>query len=108
MISLILIWVASFLNAFMDALENENFGESIFKKWDKRFWYKRESWKWAKKIGGYHLDGWHLAKSLMIVTLCLSIVFYSQMFNWWIDFLIYGIVWNGSFVFFYHKIFKVK
>lgn len=103
MISLILIIIAAICNAVMDVLENENFHTSIFMNKNQRFWYKRESWKYAKMIGGYRLDAWHLFKSAMVVLLITAIVFYSPMYGW-IDFIIYGIAWNIVFNFFYNNV----
>lgn len=108
MISLTLIAAAAIFNALMDAFENENFYESIFKHWNAKFWYKRESWIYAKRLGGYKFDAWHIFKSLMVISLCLAVVLYQPVFKWWIDFLIAGAVWNVVFVLFYHKIFKIR
>lgn len=102
----------------MDAWENENFFESIFKKWDQRFWYKRESWKHAKKIFGYRIDGWHLAKTCMII--CFGAAVYTEQFsqqiwhtasivlNIVIDVCVMGMLWNLGFRLFYHNLFGVK
>jgi hypothetical protein len=118
MISLSFVLIASFFNACMDSFENENYYESIFKSWDIKFWYKRESWKYAKKIFGYHVDGWHLAKSLMII--CVALAMYTEQFsnqiwhtnilllNIGIDITIMGIIWNLGFNLFYHHIFRIK
>lgn len=118
MISLVFIGLASFFNACMDAWENENYFESIFKHWDQKFWYKRVSWQYVSKIFGYHLDGWHLAKSAMII--CIGGAIYTEQFsnqiwhttstllNIGIDILIMGIIWNLGFTLFYHHIFRVK
>lgn len=118
MISLLFILMASLFNSCMDAWENENYFESIFKNWDQKFWYKRESWKYAHKIFGYHLDGWHLAKTSMIICLCAAI--YTEQFsnqvwhtphlilNIFIDILVAGILWNLGFKLFYHHLFKIK
>ena len=70
--SLVFFILAAVFNAIMDKLENENFYTSVFKNLNEKFWYKRESWKYAKKIFGYKIDGWHLAKSAMIICLCLA------------------------------------
>jgi hypothetical protein len=88
---LILIILAAFLNAVMDLLENENFSSSVFKHLNPRWWYKRESWKYAKKILGWKYDGWHVAKSLMIFCICTMIS--SSIIQW----VLYGILWNISF-----------
>lgn len=118
MISLIFVVLASFFNSCMDAWENENYFESIFKHWDQKFWYKRESWKYSRRLFGYHLDGWHLAKSSMII--CIAGAIYTEQFSkqiWHtgqlvldigIDIVIMGILWNLGFNLFYHLLFKVK
>jgi hypothetical protein len=108
MISFIFISLAAICNAFMDAFENENFYESIFRNRNAKFWYKRESWKYAPKIFGWKFDAWHLFKTLMIVCICTAIVAYDRVFSWWLDFLIVGALWNIFFVLFYHKIFRIK
>ena len=90
----------------MDSIENEHVHDTIFYDWDQDFWWKRESWNKAKKIFGYKIDGWHLCKSAMIVCLILGAVMYSPIFNEFIDFLIFGAVWNITFVIFYSKLFK--
>lgn len=118
MISLLFVLLGAFFNSCMDAWENENYFESIFKDWDQRFWYKRESWKYARKVFGYHIDGWHLAKSSMIVSIAFAI--YTEQFsnqiwhtniNWlnvFIDVLVASVIWNLGFNLFYHILFKVK
>lgn len=37
--------------------------------WDPKFWDAIISWKYAKKIGGYKLDSFHLSKSSSILLL---------------------------------------
>jgi len=107
MISLILIIIAAFLNSVMDRLENENFHVSVFKNLNQNFWYKRVSWKYAKKIFGWKLDAWHYAKSLMIISICLAVALYNP-FIPVIDFIIFGIAWNTTFNLFYNHILKSK
>lgn len=108
MISALFILIACFFNAIMDALENENYYESIFSEWDKNFWYKRYSWKSSVKILGYRLDGWHLCKSGMIVCFCVAVISYSPMVSEFIDLLIFGAIWNVGFNLFYHRLFGVR
>lgn len=112
MISLFFWILAAFFNAVMDATENENFYESIFRGKDQRFWYKRESWKYAKKVFGYKIDAWHLSKSAMIICFVLTAIFFDLPVKKWHDVVLYiavgGITWNLSFWLFYHKIFGVK
>lgn len=105
MLTLILISLAAVCNAVMDILENENFSSSIFRNLDPKFWYKRESWKYAKRVFGWKFDGWHVFKSLMITLLMLAIVFYKPIFGW-IDFIVFGLMWNLTFSFAY-KMFKL-
>lgn len=103
----ILIAVMAFLNACMDAFENENYFESIFKTWEQKFWYKRVSWQYAKKLGGYKLDSWHIAKSLMVI--CIAFLPFCEFWgSWWVIVLIVGAVWNLTFTLFYHLVFKIK
>jgi len=103
-----ILWcLAAMFNALMDRVENENFHVSIFSKLNQKFWYKRESWKYAKKLFGYKFDAWHLSKSLMIVLILLSIYFY-QPFLPIIDLIVLGTLWNLTFNLFYNYIFKTQ
>lgn len=112
MITAIFILLAAFFNAVMDATENENFYESIFKQLPVQFWYKRESWKHVKKVLGYRTDAWHLSKSLMILCFAGAIISFSWPVEKWQDvafyLAIYGIIWNVAFWLFYTVLFKVK
>jgi len=100
--TLVLVAIAAVFNAAMDMLENENYHSSIFAKWDQAFWYKRESWKTARRIRGYKIDGWHLAKSAMIVTLALAIAGHEHAAPALLEILLIGLVWNLSFNAAYH------
>ena len=104
MISLFLVILAAIFNAIMDTLENENFYSSWFGNLNERFFYKRISWKYAKKIGGYKLDAWHLAKSCMILSMAGAVVVHNG--HGWMPFVYIGIVWNLTFNLFYNKVFK--
>ena len=106
MISFILILLAAICNAIMDVLENENFSSSVFKNLNPKWWYKRESWKYAKKVFGWKYDGWHVFKSTMIVLIMLAIVLYQPIFNPVLDFILLGGIWNSTFSFIY-KLLKV-
>jgi hypothetical protein len=99
------VFIAAVLNALMDRVENENFSSSVFKNLNQKFWYKRESWKYAKKVFGWKFDAWHVAKSLMIISLAFAIVLYTPIF-WVVDVMIIGAIWNGTFNIFYNRIFK--
>ena len=106
--SYLFIFFAAFFNACMDAWENENYFESIFKNWNQKKWYKRVSWQYAKKIFGYRLDGWHGAKSCMIICLMVAVILFKPHHQLWVHFISMGLIWNGTFTLFYHRIFKIK
>lgn len=96
MIWVISVALAAFFNAVMDILENENFSSSVFRNRNPKWWYKRESWKWAKKVFGWKFDAWHVAKSTMVILMAVAIVSYKPIIGWW-DIFIVGAVWNGVF-----------
>ena len=107
MIGYLFIALAALFNACMDAWENENYFESVFKHWNQRFWYKRESWKHVRKILGYRPDSWHLGKTLMVC--CIAGVACSDIpGSWWVIVLNVGIVWNVVFIASYHWWFGIK
>lgn len=101
MIAFLFVGIAAALNAVMDILENENFYSSIFRDYDNSFWYKRESWRGARKVFGWKFDGWHCAKSLMVVFLAFAILTYSEVFSPLYDLLLIGAIWNLVFGFTY-------
>lgn len=117
-----ILWVvAAFFNSCMDAFENTpNFNESIFKRWDKRFWCKDVSWEYAKvlsvripftkkRLGSYKLDSWHICKSLMIVSFAVGTVFSFYLKKpWYLDMSVLYVIWNVTFWVFYHKLFGIK
>lgn len=121
MISYILILLASICNAIMD-VTSFHYDNSIFNKLNPKYWNPQISWKnkyidWdkgnkeRKKLFGINIapaftDAWHFFKSLMIILMVSSIVLYKPLFNIWIDFLVIGFIWNGTFSFFYNVIFK--
>jgi len=107
MIGYLFIFLHAFFSACADAFENENFFESIFKRFNQRFWYKRESWRYTKKFFGYRFDAWHISKSLMVI--CLLATLPIDIPGSWYVILINGAaLWNFTFWLFYHKIFKIK
>lgn len=133
MFSLILWCIAPILNAIMDLVENENFTRSIFyrtkrfyflgkfysaEKWNS-LWYKRESWKTAKKLFGYKFDAWHMIKSTMIYVCLIAssviipitgLTFHTNSIalNIIIEIVLRVVLWNVLFSLFYHKIFRSK
>lgn len=103
------IALAAFFKACADAFENTpNFNESIFKNWNKKFWCKDVSCEYAIKVFGYKIDSWHLSISLMICCWAAALVIYKPHHEWWVHYITIGVIWNLTFVGFYHKIFKVK
>lgn len=83
-----------------------SFNNSIFKNLNGDFWCKVNSSErpfiWGTK---YRVDAWHLSKSLMIIFMALAIVIYTPVFNWLIDFILVGAVWNIVFNLCYNKLF---
>lgn len=113
MISALFWLLACFFNAVMDATENApNFNESRLKNLPRNFWLKEISWKYAPKIFGYKLDAWHIAKSCMILCFLFTALTFDPPLQKWQDWALYiavaGIIWNGGFWLFYHKLFGVK
>jgi len=106
MVSCLFIFFAAIFNAIMDSVENERIVKTVFHSLNAKFWYKRLSWNYVPKTFGYKWDAWHMAKSLMIISLCLAVVTYHSIFNLWADFAIFGLIWNGTFNLFYNHIFK--
>jgi hypothetical protein len=57
-------------------------------------------------------DVWHGAKSLMIIFFCIAVILFDKHISRWQDYfinlLIYGGVWNGTFGLFYNIIFRIK
>ena len=101
----ILWFMAAILNAVMDRTENSvAFNRSIFNHLDPKFWSKEVSWQYAKKVFGWKADCWHIAKSLMVIFLCLSL-FIENKLQWW-EFPIFGTLWNVTFNTFYNHILK--
>lgn len=102
----VLIAVAAAFNALCDSIENENFYESVFRNLNEKFWYKRTSWKYAKKIFGYPVDAWHLSKSAMIICLSFAAAVAPPL-PIIVNVVVFGIVWILSFNLFYNKVFLI-
>lgn len=137
-LTILFLAFAAACNAIMDRLEYpEAFNVSIFRKDDKSFWLKTESWrrKYVNGNNGAHKkiylfgkrtpfdidpisDGWHIAKMMMVVFIALAIV--SSLMGrliWvfdmgWVNVLLnmgaVGLIWNLSFSLCYNKLFKMK
>jgi len=115
----------------MDVLVH-HYPKSIFKNLNEKFWNGEISWKnkyidydkgdlrlkkwfWNINKPVQFSDGWHLFKTLMIFFICLSVVLYVPLYNWhspiynfFIDFIIFGITWNVVFSLFYNKLLVSK
>lgn len=107
--------LAAICNAVMDRTENESFYTSVFRKKNKWFWYKRESWDKAKKIFSWKFDAWHIFKSLMLLFWTIAIILYghswrlqfgSEVINVLKDVALAGAAWIVFFNLFYNKILK--
>jgi len=119
--------MASICNAVMDKT-NHHFNRSIFNKLNPKWWNGEISWR-NKYVGGDVKDGrvkwvlglnkpvqltdaFHFFKMLMIVFMVLAIVTFPSVeyFSLNMFYLIcgYGLAWNLTFSFFYHKIFTKR
>ena len=114
MISLTLYALTAVFNAATDSLK-DFYRTSRFSHWfgiDSKFWNPEISWmnKWksGKRENGERffgsstifvafIDGWHLIKLLMLLSFVGTVVSYTPILNWYMDIVIYAIIW---FVFF--------
>ena len=113
MVSCIFIFLAAVCNAVMDKTQF-HFHKSIFKTLNPYFWNGEISWQnkyinrdfnqGFKKTPVQFTDAFHLFKSLMIIFFVAAVVYYKPMINAFIDFLIFGACWNGTFNCFFNKI----
>lgn len=120
MISILFIFLASLCNSIMDKTSH-HFHKSIFKNLNPVWWNAEISWKnkyilldpknGRRKLLFFNYpvqltDAWHFFKTLMIIFICLAIIFYQSIFNWYFDLLIFGTCWNLTFSLFYSYLFK--
>ena len=120
MISLLFLLLAAICNSIMDNLK-DHWYISKFNSLPIQFWNPEISWKLSfVRYTKYHLDAWHLFKSLMIIFIILSItlnMFYgniliillstyikSKFLSILIVIGIYGISWNLIFNLFYNHL----
>lgn len=105
----ILFAVAAILNAFMDT-SVDHFGESVFNRLNPNFWAMQISWKYCRTILGYHIDAWHIAKSLMVGCIIAAIISYKHInkIHDISDLLIFIGIWNAFFNLFYGYLFVRK
>jgi hypothetical protein len=106
MITIILFILAGFFNSIMDIIRyrwKKSYFSNITNKKLLLFCDPSISWRNKYKNGDpnkgekffgsttflvFFTDLWHLAKALMLISICLGVVFYVVMFGFWIDFLI--------------------
>ena len=60
--------VAATADAAMDEMK-DHYTTSIFKNMDPDFWNPNVSWQKSNEILGYHVDAWHISKSLMVCSI---------------------------------------
>lgn len=100
--------LAATCKAIADTLRH-HFDTSIFRPLNRNFWdtsiSENKKLFWFTK---YRLDAWHLANSAMIVAVVLFGVYAKPVFPWKaLDFLSFGLLWNGTFNTFYNHILKL-
>ncbi len=112
---LIAIMLAAICNSVMDSVLGFKVGGTIFSRWNPNFWNEDVSWNNAKRVGGYKLDAWHIAKSGMVVFMVVAVILYHHAPFWQLyngplniakDLSCAFIAWNGTFDLFYNKIWK--
>ena len=102
MVMLILIVLGAFFKGVMDSLQF-HYQNSIFRNLNAQYWDPSKSWRNKYKGGDPSLgpkfigsttflvwisDGWHLMQMFFLNSMILAIVFYTNIFNIWIDFII--------------------
>lgn len=104
--------LVGFLLAVMDkTAEPVAFNSSVFRNLNRKWWLKSVSWEYVKFLPftKYRLDAWHLAKSLLILSISFMPIFPFKIFDSWIlNILLNASIITGSFVVFYDYILKRK
>lgn len=104
-VSLVFFANAAIFNAIMDTLSH-HYSSSIFKDRDPRFWDPSISWRESSKIGNWMaLDAWHIAKSIMLTSIGISIILFDS--SAYFIFLL-PIIWGVVFEIFYSIILRDK
>lgn len=119
--SYVFISLAGIAKAIMDKV-NFHFEKSVFNKRNIYYWNPEYSWinkynkitdnsqevftrkKWFKIIPVPVLftDFWHLVQTFHISLIMLAIVSYSEVYGFWVDFLIYSLLYRAFFFIFYN------
>jgi hypothetical protein len=108
--------IAGMFNACMDVLRYR-YNISIFRFWKKQSWVNpslswTNKWKPKSKFGDFILstvlvwvtDMWHFVKMLMILSVCFAIAFYTPIYTWWCDVIIFYFAFTSTFELFFSKI----
>ncbi len=112
-VSISLMFLAGLLNGVMDKIKH-HWDDSVFSKITDPFWFKffhKESWRNKYKFGWDNpktlernnvpitfTDAWHLAKSLMLWSICFSIGFCLTLPLEWIgDLIIFSVICRVAF-----------
>jgi hypothetical protein len=115
-IFLMLIVVAAVLDAGRDTIYS-HFSTSIFRNLNPKFWKALDSWQYARRIFGYPVDAWHLAKSSTLACFFIFVGiaiahFYSITGKFTLDTFIFtwatAFVWVVVFNLFYNVVFRKK
>jgi hypothetical protein len=122
MITCVFLILAAIFKAIFDTLQFHYY-ESIFSKLSQGWWNPEISWKNKWKDGDntkgekffgsssflvMFTDAWHFFQHMMLACFMLSIVCYNNIFNVYIDFLIYYIIFTIIFELFFTYIFIRK
>lgn len=122
---LLFVVLASICNANMDVITH-HFERSIYKNKKRLFFNPQYSWmNKYERVGDMGVDSskrkklfwiinfpvqltdlWHLSKTIMIISLGLSVVLYTPSNAWYLDLFLFGYFWNITFSIFYYKIFR--
>ena len=116
MISIILIFLSGILNACVDIVKY-HWDICIFTTWPNQNWINPSlswpnKWKPTTKMGKFIMstalvwvtDFWHFCKALMLTAIMASIIFYTPLINWWIDFILLYSIFTITFELFFSKI----
>lgn len=125
-LSFVFIGLAAVCNSLMDK-PMHHWDKSIFSKIkkNKEWWYSPDSWKnkyvdrdstkgrvkwlWGLINKPVQLtDSWHFFKMWMIIFICLAISMQSNVIHPAVDWIFYGLLWNGSFSLLYNVILKKR
>ena len=99
-----LVFVAGLFNAAMDTLK-DHYSSSIW--WDKTVFWPTQKDANGNKFLGMVWDGWHIAKTAMLLLLLFAVALNKDLY-WWEYFTLYFFAWGGGFGLGYNWLFKKK